>query len=1007
MVDIANQDNPNNPNNPQEPSPPPSSFGQTPPTAPLQTTPTPVETAQQQPEEPEQFPEPQRPAPVQPKPVPRAPFNIKKLLPIIIILLLIIGSVGYIVFLQPSTTTTTSTIENPNVSLINKCKSIAAPGKYYLSSNIKTSIASGACINITSNNVALICNQNKIIGSGPFISIPPFTYGVWVKGQNNVSINNCVISNFSYGLYVQSSTNVSIYSDNLTTNYMSNIYLNNTHNSSVFNNYVLKSASTLGSIFLTANATYNKIYNNTIQYNQYYGINVNASNNTFRNNYINESKAAFYCSAQQSFLNSGVAVSNRCVNNTGCGFVTCAGTNLPADLSQIQLGNNISGCGSINRPGTYQLAGDINMALFTNLSNHLLYQYMIGCIKINSNNVRLDCKNFTISNATYGIFSINKANITVNKCNIKNTRFGIFFKSVTNSFITNTTAINSNSSVSLIASSADLVSNIKSINVNYSVYLLDSNSNIFNNYTLNSGKYGIYVDTSLGNLFNKGFALNNSKFDVFAALNSANASYNIMQSTNCGLTDAVWAPCAQHIVPTLPYVPINSCQVISRPGNYSLTTNIVNAPSKCFNVQSNDVRLGCMNHRIASVSSNQGTAILVNNKRNVTIDGCGFSGFATGLAAYNSTSIHFNALNLQHVIKGIVLNNISSSSISFSNVSDSSNSSIDLYRVTNSNITFNNFSSGPAGSTGIVVNNSANNRIINNTGYKNFVGISFNGNSLNNTVVNNTMQTDSHADYVCNGNSALDSEIGGVNYGTTKIGCYWLAAIPKGVNPLECGLVDKPDLILLRSDAVYGFGGTCYTVTTNATTIDCNGHTVLSNSGGIFALFSSGGQNNRIQNCRLKGFETPILVQNSGVNVFNNTIMVNKTATPGISVSSSRDARIQGNNVTTTYHGIDMLDDALGYLINNIVRKASVAYQLYNVSSYTIQNNTATKSDQTGMILSNSTTDIFLNNNLTTLGTALVCRFASQNNTVIDQGGNVCTGVSSCSWIKSSSATCH
>ena len=36
-----------------------------------------------------------------------------------------------------------------------------------------------------------------------------------------------------------------------------------------------------------------------------------------------------------------------CFNSTGCSFMQCRGTNIPVDLSQLQLGSSISGCGAI------------------------------------------------------------------------------------------------------------------------------------------------------------------------------------------------------------------------------------------------------------------------------------------------------------------------------------------------------------------------------------------------------------------------------------------------------------------------------------------------------------------------------------------------------------------------------------------------------------------------------------------------------------------------------------
>jgi parallel beta-helix repeat protein len=209
---------------------------------------------------------------------------------VIIVLILVIGAAGFLYFkssiLKAPTTSipTTSTAIQSSVGAINGCQVISSAGEYFVPSDIKTGIISGSCINVTTSNVSVICDSSKIVGSGPFEGIPPFTYAISINGQSNVTVSGCDLTNFSYGIFATASKNLVIKNNNLSVNYMADIYLNNTRNSTIQNNYLSMSSSTQGSLFLTNGSTGVKVLNNTIQYDQYYGINVNSSDDTFQNN---------------------------------------------------------------------------------------------------------------------------------------------------------------------------------------------------------------------------------------------------------------------------------------------------------------------------------------------------------------------------------------------------------------------------------------------------------------------------------------------------------------------------------------------------------------------------------------------------------------------------------------------------------------------------------------------------------------------------------------------------
>ena len=291
----------------------------------------------------------------------------KKLLVAAAIVALVIIGTAIMIQVLPSSPGTT-TIDYSNKIIIRSCIEIDSPGSYYVAYGIQSKIQGGACITISANNVNLVCGAKPIIGSGPYAGVPPFTYGIEINGTSNVSISGCTIRNFSYGIYAPTSNSIVINDNNVSINYMSNIFLNRTNNGMIYNNSMYGSVSQEGSLHLGKESTKNKIYNNTILRSMYYGISINASGNEFYSNYVNTTRVSFYCDGGNGLKENNTGYSNICYNSTGCSFMQCKGINIPVNLSQIRLGSQINRCGGISNPGNYVLTNNIDMRNYVNVS---------------------------------------------------------------------------------------------------------------------------------------------------------------------------------------------------------------------------------------------------------------------------------------------------------------------------------------------------------------------------------------------------------------------------------------------------------------------------------------------------------------------------------------------------------------------------------------------------------------------------------------------------------------
>ncbi len=915
---------------------------------------------------------------------------------------------AFMVMHKPQGTTTASTtMQAIKVGSIKACGAITNPGSYYLSGNIKTAISSGACINITVSNVALVCNQHSILGSGPYSGVPPFTYGIEINSQTNVSVSGCTVSYFSYGVYARASRDLSIHDSNISSNYLSDTYLNNTQDSSILNNIMTRTSSTYGALYITNGSSNNRVYNNSIEDNRFYGIHINSTGNRYVNNTLNYNPASFYCNILSSFPRSSYAHGNYCYNSTGCSFVTCGGINKPANLSDEHLGSRINSCGAITSPGSYQLASSIDISTFTNTLNPAFIKSNMPCIAVNTNNATFDCKGFQISNGTVGILDSGRSNVTIANCSVTKLNYGVQLMDATEAHVKNMTFMNDTFGIYLYNVTSSAASNIRSSSNRYGIYLYGASADSFLGFNSSKNQYGIFLSQSIGNLFSKGTAFNNSAIDVYATPDSVNASYNLMQQATCGLTNTKWASCNQHVSSSLTYYPISGCSTLSRPGNYSLTANIINPAPMCITVNANNVTLNCAGHSISQANSAPGPVIYVNGRSNIIIGNCNIQGATSGINISNSSyvGVYGNLVNSSNY--GVSMSNVSRSAIEDNIVAIASNASIKLSHVSMSSIISNNVSYGVGKNVGILINNSQTNRITNNTGATNYIGIEFAGSSHNNTVMNNTMRLSGYTDYLCNGNSGINDELGGINYGNKKMGCQWLAALMAGVTQVSCQAVLQPNTYTLQRDGRYDFGETCFNVYANGTTINCNGHTIIATKGGTFADFKDSNGGN-IQNCTLKGFTRPIVADGSSLTVRNNRIADSNATYAAIAMTNAYSSYIQSNNITTQYKGISIASSRDSSLLNNIVALASTAYQIANSIGITINNNTAGSSTGTGMLLSNTTASTFKDNVLLT-GKGLVCTYSSQStlSSDIDNGNNACSGNSGCAWISSSSTTCH
>ncbi|MCL5112229.1 MAG: right-handed parallel beta-helix repeat-containing protein [Candidatus Marsarchaeota archaeon] len=907
---------------------------------------------------------------------PQRPKRSKNALIIVLAVIIIVGVV--IVFVRPGgaakTTTTQYTTINQNFQSISSCKNINAPGSYYLTGQVADQYANGSCIGIHSDNVKIVCNDNQIVGPGDTYIVGHASYGIGIYNASNVTVGECGISNFSYGVASFSSRNVRISGNNLTNNYEP-IYFNDTAYSAISNNYIYGSTSPYGMIQLDSNSINNTVSNNTLNNSEYYGIRVNSTGNTFENNYISKNLYSFACGTQAGYPKSNAAFGNVCYNNTGCSFVKCNGVNIPNNVSLTVLNSNVSTCGSIIAPGTYELASNINAGDYIGAYNSSLYR--VPCIRIAASDVRLYCNNHSISGSEYAIASAGTSNDLVDGCTLSNAEYGVYLSNTTSFNVSRSTLHGDTYGIFMNSSALTYVNGVRAENNSFAIYLSNSNAATVSGFDLSNNTFGVYLSNSSNNLLYSGRAFNNTEFDVYATNASAGLHSNLADSVSCGFTDALWAPCSEHISANMKYYPITTCFTISKPGNYSLVEDIVGSGNNCITIKSNNVALNCNGHSITAASGTTGAFMSIYNRKNVSVSDCAVYGYGTAISSSNSSNIHLLSITARASEYGIALSGVNNSTVNDSNITSIAGAGILANGLDYSTLNDNRVTYTKPNATGYVLFNSSNNIIMNNYDQYAKVGMEMAGFSTNNLVFNNTMQTNSRYDYECGGSASyIGSNNATYNYGVLN-NCSWLAALNSASPHPACEPEFNPSTIDLRSDYVYTYGTTCYDIRANNFTLNCGGHVIVSTNGGTFATFVNG-VGGIIENCKLKGFTNALEANNYSVRIVNSTIYgTGQNAGYGINVIGGRRSIVSRNSVYNAMYGIAVSNENYSTIGHNSVNYTGTAYIFEGVNDSTIEYNLAQYHNLIGAVIGNSSSDIFSNNVFNGTAQGTVCDSAT------------------------------
>ena len=602
------------------------------------------------------------------------------------------------------------------------------------------------------------------------------------------------------------------------------------------------------------------------------------------------------------------------------------------------------------------------------------------CFNVTAANVTLNCAGYSLtsnnSTATFGVYS-NQLNTTVKNCNISNFSTSIFFNGAANGTI-------SNANVSTSAPSAGAYPN------GYGVLLNGASYNSISNINANapSGR-GISIFLGSNNQIANSIGNSSADYGIFASASNYNTITNSTGTSASGCGIALWAG-----------------------SNYSTIANSTGTSNSVYGIYISASLNNNITNSTGTSNSSQGIRIDSSSSYNTISNSTGISNSNTGILLSSS---NYNAISNStgNSTSGYGIYILSGSNNTISNSTGTSASNVGTYLVLSSNNTLiqNKFISGASQTTVYVSSSSGNTFALNNfststSGY--YINDDTGGNFYNATV-NGTNQGNIYPN-VMNGSVSITgtvaSSISGLYVGSSGAGYPYnnstaggklsgavvdnAPLTPTGGASLSaCANLSTPNTVYNLTQSVSISGATCFNVTAQNVTLNCNGYSVTGNNASSTYGVYSNQFNTTIKNCNISNFQHGIYFNVATNGTISNT-NASSTQTSGYGIwlynSASYNTITSSTGNSTASYGI-FLQSSSNY--NTIINSTGAANTLHGIvlsSSYNkVINSTGSSNAYLGIYISSGSSNVVSNSIIKGLSNtfgALLIYNGAQNNTV-------------------------
>ncbi|MDD5182379.1 MAG: right-handed parallel beta-helix repeat-containing protein [Candidatus Nanoarchaeia archaeon] len=570
------------------------------------------------------------------------------------------------------------------MSTVGACADIVGAGYYVLTTDLADNQSNGVCIYIKSDDVILNCSIYNLTSSLPADTPGQYTYGVFVSGQDNVTITDCDIYNYTMGIDLTNSGAISVTKNYLAANYMGiTVYGTNSSN---FTGNTMNSNDNGMFLFGSIN---NLVVNNTANSNSLSG---------FLMDIVDYS----------TFINNTASLNTGGLSLNGTKYCTFTGNNFTENTNtgigaQYYSDHNTFSSNTINS---------------TTASSGVVLSY-------NSTNNSFTNDSVNMTSPYYNFYTDNGTLTVVNNMLIGDVRSSFFMGDDAFLMITQATAPAG-------GDPAGYTNIGKYLNITNET----AGSWIYINVSYDDGDLSpLAINNTTIKIFKN---VSGGWTSDIGTPNTIDETHKIVYA-NISTFGSIFAPMGEPL-------DVSGCQNLTTANNvYVLTQNLVGNLSggACINITANNVTLDCAGKSITGNEPGMNHfGVYVNGYNDTTIINCIITNYSSGVFIYSSSNSSIANNSVYSNTEGIRLIGSPNGSIINNSVYQSYNG-IDIDTDSSNTLIVNNsvYSSEQAG---ILVSSSSNNTITNNLAYNNSqYGIAVQLYSANNTLADNSVYNNS------------------------------------------------------------------------------------------------------------------------------------------------------------------------------------------------------------------------------------------------------------------------